>query len=100
MLLDYRARAEGDLRLHALDEFTLLYDRGSGQTHLLGSPMPELLDCLTAQWEGLPAILARLNSRFALDGSDDADQAVTAHLAELIMLGLIECRMAEQPDAP
>ncbi len=99
MMLDYRARATTELRTHPLDEFTLIYDRASGQTHLLGAPMPELLDCLGADWESLPIILARLNSRFEVGGNDDAAQAVRAHLAELIMLGLAECRTADHSDA-
>lgn len=99
MTLDYRARASHELRTHQIDEFTLIYDRASGQTHLLGAPMPELLDCLGAEWESLPIILTRLNSRFDVGGSDDATQAVRAHLAELIMLGLAECRAAEHSDA-
>lgn len=97
MQLDYRARAANELRWHTLDEFTLIFDRASGQTHLLGSPMPELLNCLTGDWEGLSVITARLEDRFDISGSDDALMAVQAHLAQLIMLGLIESRI-QGPD--
>ena len=99
MQLDYRARLPDELRWHQLDEFTLIYDRAAGQTHLLAAPMPELLECLTAEWESLAVIMARLNSRYELGDSENAGPAVQAHLAELIMLGLIESRKQGPADA-
>ena len=36
------------LRFEILDTLSLAYDRASGQTHLLASPLPELLELLAA----------------------------------------------------
>src|SRR3546814_19022510 len=46
----------------ALDDFTALYHRAAGITHLVTSPVPELLDVLGEAPLGLGAIAARLAS--------------------------------------
>ena len=44
--LCFRAAAAGDLVRVELDALTAIYDRRSGQTHLLASPLPEMLEAL------------------------------------------------------
>lgn len=74
----------------ALDDFTLLYHRASGQTHMVISPVPEILEALD---QAVPSTAAEVHDRLA-DRYDlgDADGCVIAlidaHLAELTALGL------------
>jgi PqqD family protein of HPr-rel-A system len=71
-----------------LDSLTALYDRASGQTHLLASPLPEILAALHAGPTDVATLAARLSADFDID-SADADAAVAARLAELAGLGLV-----------
>jgi PqqD family protein of HPr-rel-A system len=71
-----------------LDSLTALYDRGSGQTHLLASPLPEILDALEAGPADAAGLATRLAARFDLD-ADDAGSAISARLEELAALGLV-----------
>ena len=79
------------LRFEILDTLSLAYDRASGQTHLLASPLPELLELLAAG----PATTAALEARMA-DAFDLGDQPVgpliAERLAELAAMGLVEAR--------
>ncbi|GLI97633.1 hypothetical protein [Sphingobium sp. BS19] len=42
----YRAAPATDLIVRALDDITLIYHRPSSQTHMVASPVPEILDAL------------------------------------------------------
>lgn len=73
----------------ALDGFTLVYHRPSGQTHMLAEPAPEILAAL-AQGDADPSeILRRLARDQGLDSEGDAEAVIAARLAELAELGLI-----------
>lgn len=80
----------------ALDSLTAHFDRASGQTHLLASPLPEILHALAAG----PADAARLTARISADfdtvdsGVDSGDvrsaeAVILARLEELAALGLV-----------
>ncbi len=74
----------------ALDGFTLVYHRPSGQTHMLAEPAPEILAAL-AQGDADPSeILRRLSRDHGLDSEGDAEAVIAARLAELAELGLIQ----------
>jgi PqqD family protein of HPr-rel-A system len=71
-----------------LDTLTALFDRASGQTHLLASPLPEILDALDVGPANTAALTARLAVRFDLE-AEDAEATIAARLAELAALGLV-----------
>lgn len=79
-----RYRADAGRRAVALDSLTAVYHRGSGQTHLLAEPAPEILAALDAGEADVSVLVARLD----LVESDRA--ALTARLDELIATGLVE----------
>src|SRR3546814_6540755 len=68
----------------ALDDFTALYHRASGITHLVTSPVPELLDVLGAAPLGLGEIAARLAAVFEVEAED----ALAVRLGDSIAAGL------------
>ncbi len=83
----YTAAARETLRIVLLDALTLIYHRASGITHIVDSPVPEILDTLTEPL-GVDALLTRLGEAFDLADADPA--ALTARLDELTAVGLIE----------
>jgi PqqD family protein of HPr-rel-A system len=71
-----------------LDSLTALYDRASGQTHLLASPLPEILEALDSGPADAATVAERLAARFDFD-TPDAQAAIGARLNELFALGLV-----------
>lgn len=73
-----------------LEDITLFYHRASGQTHMVISPVPEILAVLG---EGAPATAADVHARLARDfdlGPDaEAIAQIEAHLEDLAALGLV-----------
>ena len=67
-----------------LDAFTAVYQRLSGQTHLLVEPAPQILDML-AEPLSEAELLDRLSATYDLDGAD----ALAERLQELAEAGLI-----------
>lgn len=74
------------LRIVPLDAMTLIYHRASGQTHVVASPVPELIEILDETPRDVAALLARLTEQFDLDDPDEA--ALIARLDELSDIGL------------
>ncbi len=84
----FRASEEGGLLIAPLDEFTAVYHRASGITHLLTEPAPQILAILGEGTLSLDALLGRLGDDYDLE---DADRdALAARLDELIDAGLVE----------
>ncbi|MEG3083383.1 HPr-rel-A system PqqD family peptide chaperone [Sphingomonas sp. PB2P12] len=84
----YRAPSADGLLIAPLDEFTAVYHRASGITHLLTEPAPQILAVLGEAGSTLQALLDRLGQDYDLtDGSHDA---LAARLDELVEAGLIE----------
>ncbi len=71
-----------------LDTLTAIFDRASGLTHLLATPLPEILAALDVGPADVATLTARLAADFDFD-ADDADSAITARLEELATLGLV-----------
>ena len=68
-----------------LDDFTAIYHRASGITHLVTSPVPELLEVLGEEALELNEIEARLATTFDVEEGG----ALAARLDELVAVGLV-----------
>ena len=79
---------EDSLFVAPLDEFTAVYHRASGITHLLTEPAPQILAVLGEGPVLLDALLARLAQDFDL--TDGTREALAARLDELVEAGLVE----------
>lgn len=83
----YRAAPAATLRIEPLDALRLIYHRASGITHLVDSPVPELLELL-AEPLALDQALVMLADRFDLVDPDR--DALAARIDELVASGLVE----------
>lgn len=81
----YRRVPADELRIVPLDDFTAIYHRASGITHLVTAPVPELLDVLGEETLDLDQMEARLAAIFEVED----ETALTARLDELIAAGLV-----------
>lgn len=86
----YRAARPGALRVEPLGEVTAIFDRRSVQTHLVVSPMPEILEAMGVGDCDAAALAARLAARFDFDDAADARAILAERLAELAAMGLVE----------
>jgi len=84
----YRAVPADALRIVPLDDFTLIFHRPSGLSHLVTAPAPEILELLEQGPLTRAALLARLGERFEL--ADASVEALDARLGELVATGLVE----------
>ena len=83
----YRAAPAEALRIVPLDDISAVYHRASGITHLVASPVPEILATLGPGGATLPDLIARLGERYDLLDCDAA--ALGARLGELVESGLV-----------
>ncbi|MFC3440851.1 HPr-rel-A system PqqD family peptide chaperone [Sphingobium rhizovicinum] len=86
----YRRDSSDAVASCTLDDLVLLYHRRSGQTHMVISPVPEIL----AQMADGVALSAgdvhdRLAREFDLGPQDEAMVEIAAHLDALVALGLV-----------
>jgi PqqD family protein of HPr-rel-A system len=86
----YRAAPADALRVEPLGELTAIFDRRSMQTHLVVSPMPEILDAMGADACNVAGLAARLAAAFDLDATEDAQPILAERLRELAAMGLVE----------
>ena len=84
----YRAAPAATLRILPLDALTVIYHRASGITHIVDSPVPELLEALGDDPLTLDQTLAALAA--AHDLIDPDAGALAARLDELVAAGLVE----------
>jgi PqqD family protein of HPr-rel-A system len=86
----YRHDGEDAVARCVLEDMALLYHRPSGQTHMVISPVPEILETL-GEGAALTAeeVHERLSQRYDLGAREEALPQIEAHLAELIALGLV-----------
>jgi PqqD family protein of HPr-rel-A system len=86
----YRRDAADTVSVSILDDLTLLYHHRSGQTHMVISPVPEILDRMA---DGAPVSVNAMHERLARDYDlgpvDDAVAEIAAHLDALVALGLV-----------
>ena len=83
----YLSEAAESLRIVPLDAMTAIYHRASGATHLVGSPVPELLALLGSEPMDADTLLAALARDFDLLDGDR--EALIARLGELEEAGLV-----------
>ncbi|QCB55148.1 HPr-rel-A system PqqD family peptide chaperone [Sphingopyxis sp. PAMC25046] len=86
----YRAAPADALRVESIGELTAIFDRRSMQTHLVVSPMPEILDAMGADACTPAQVTERLAATFNLDSTEDAQPILTERLCELAAMGLVE----------
>lgn len=84
----YRTAPAATLRIDPLDSLTLIYHRASGITHVVDSPVPELIAVLGEEALTLDEALAALAA--AHDLIDPDAVALAARLNELADAGLVE----------
>lgn len=81
------------LRTIALDDdLTLIFHTMSGMTHVVASPVPEMLALLGERADTADGLLARLGDAFDLSGEADARAALVARLDELEQTGLVRAQ--------
>lgn len=85
----YRAAPVGALRVEPLGELTAIFDRRSMQTHLVISPIPEMLAMMSEEACDAAALAARLAVAFDIESEGDARAIVAERLAELAAMGLV-----------
>ena len=86
----YRGASPDSLIVVPVDLLTAIYHRASGQTHLMASPAPEILEALAEKPLDAEALLAKLRADYDLVDADPA--ALSARLDELVETGLVERR--------
>jgi PqqD family protein of HPr-rel-A system len=85
----YRAEPADSCRVTEVEGMALLYHRPSGVTHLLASPLPEMLALLREVPCGADILAERLCHRLAAPFDKEALTVVTQRLAELAAIGLV-----------
>lgn len=86
----YRAEDAANLIIRPLDELNLIYHRLSGITHIVASPVPEMLAIMKDDALNSAELLERLSHSYALEAEADLKAVVQARLDELTNLGLIK----------
>lgn len=86
----YRAAPSAALRIEPLGELTAIFDRRSMQTHLVVSPMPEILAAMANDSCDAAILAVRLAADFDFDGADDVPPILAERLRELAAMGLVE----------
>lgn len=86
----YRAAPPGALRVEPLGELTAIFDRRSMQTHLVVSPMPEILVAMGADACSAATLATSLAASFDFDSEEDARPILAERLGELAAMGLVE----------
>ena len=86
----YRAEPEAALIVRPLDDLTLIYHRPAGQTHLVVSPVPEILSALRGAGDASAwHVFGVLSQDFDLGEADEAVAAIDGQLRALAALGLV-----------
>ncbi len=85
----FRAAPPDALRIEALGELTAIFDRRSMQTHLVVSPMPEILEAMGADACDAATLATRLAASFDFDCADDVRPILAERLGELAAMGLV-----------
>lgn len=85
----YCAAPPDALRVEPLGDLTAIFDRRSMQTHLVVSPLPEMLDAMGADVCDAATLAARLAAAFDLGEPGDARAILAERLAELADMGLV-----------
>jgi PqqD family protein of HPr-rel-A system len=85
----YRAEPVDNCVMRCVEGLALLYHRPSGSTHLLDSPVPEILELLAAGPCDAAMLTRHLCERLDLAEDEEALMVVSARLGELAGIGLV-----------
>jgi PqqD family protein of HPr-rel-A system len=85
----YRAEPIDSCRMMEVEGMTMLYHRPSGVTHLLISPMPDMLELLREVPCNAIILAERLCHRLGLQADEEAQAVVAERLKELTAIGLV-----------
>lgn len=77
-------------RTHPIDGMTLVFHRPSGTTHFLDSPVPEMLELLSAEPMDAARLTTALCARLDLTEDAEARTVVATRLIELAAIGLVQ----------
>lgn len=77
------------LLVRTLDGLTLVYHRPSGITHIVDSPVPEILASAGFEPQSAADLLERLAGDYDLGDRAEALAGLTGHLETLRALGLV-----------
>ena len=86
----YRGPKSGDLIVHVLDSMTLVFQRSSGITHVVGDPIPAIVKAIEGQCLTASGVAERLAASFDMEADGDVTEIVSARLDELAQIGIIE----------
>lgn len=86
----YRAEDAANLIIRPLDELNLIYHRLSGITHIVASPVPEILATMKGDALNSGELLERLSHFYELEAESDLMAVIHARLEDLTSLGLIK----------
>lgn len=85
----YHAEPAAALIVRPLEDITLIYHRRSGQTHMVMSPVPEILAALGDAGRGAEEVSSLLAQHYDLGDPAEALPVIAAHLEEMAALGLV-----------
>lgn len=86
----YRAEPADQRLVEPLDIMTLIYQRRSGITHMVGEPVPQMLAAMGDDAVDAAMLAERLRKKFDLGEAADAVAVLSERLEELAELGLVE----------
>ncbi|PKP98919.1 MAG: HPr-rel-A system PqqD family peptide chaperone [Alphaproteobacteria bacterium HGW-Alphaproteobacteria-13] len=85
----YRAAPRSALRIEPLGDITAIFDRRSMQTHLVVSPMPQIIAMMDNGPCNAALLAKRLAMAFDIESEGDAKAILAERLAELAAMGLV-----------
>ncbi len=85
--MGYRMARPETLKIVHLDSFTAVFHRASGITHLVTSPVPEILAALGEAGMTRADLMARLSVDYVLGDAEEG--SLDARLEELVATGLV-----------
>ena len=86
----YQAEPADARIVEPLDMMTLVYQRRSGITHMVGEPVPQMLEAMGEDVIDAETLAVRLAASFDLGGQANAAALIAERLEELADLGLVE----------
>lgn len=84
---------KSDISRYLFDDVTVLYHKGSGNTHMLNFLATAILDILLMEKGDFKLLVARVRQVISLSEEDCPDHLIFSTLVELEKSGLIACRI-------
>jgi PqqD family protein of HPr-rel-A system len=76
-------------KITAFDGLSAIYDRGSGVTHVVADPIPQILQSLSGKSLSETVILEALAVEYDLPDDQETRDALAARLDEMEKVGLV-----------